>query len=90
MKSFEKGSAPEKKTEQREIPHDLKEIYVLFHGEPYDAELSYDARLRALAALEIAHTHPDSRISFVGGVLMVREEIQDQKNCTSMYANVRH
>ncbi len=67
MKSPETFSAAENKKEQREIPEDLKEIYVLFHGEPYHEELSFDARLRGLAALEVAETHPDANIYFVGG-----------------------
>lgn len=80
MKSHEGSqiSSPEKEL-NKELPESIKEIYVLFHGDPSGEKLSYDAKIRGLAALELARNYPDASINFVGGGVTSEDEMSGSK-----------
>ncbi len=42
-----------RRNEQWELPKEVDAVYILFNGSPHDEKLSFDARVRALAAVEI-------------------------------------
>lgn len=86
MESLE-HSISEEALEKKEAPKDIKDIFVLFHGNPRNSKLSYDARLRGLAALEIAQQYPDANIYLVGGGMADNKKESGSEKLSSYLSN---